>query len=178
MNRAGNLVTMSLLLLFVALVSCGHKKTIVGSWRSVRLENPDMDSFYIKTQQYIDTIGKNNDPAVNMEVYGTTNIDSLRREMQVRFDSTKALQERSITNTVITFKSNGLAYLSFNGNMDTSRWTLGADNMLKLSDVSVGMQPDTIVWKVAELTDTSLVVKMEKDSSVSKVTFHPEHSSR
>ena len=98
--------------------------------------------------------------------------------MQVRFDSTKALQERSITNTVITFKSNGLAYLSFNGNMDTSRWTLGADNMLKLSDVSVGMQPDTIVWKVAELTDTSLVVKMEKDSSVSKVTFHPEHSSR
>ena len=154
MNRAGNLVTMSLLLLFVALVSCGHKKTIVGSWRSVRLENPDMDSFYIKTQQYIDTIGKNNDPAVNMEVYGTTNIDSLRREMQVRFDSTKALQERSITNTVITFKSNGLAYLSFNGNIDT------------------------IVWKVAELTDTSLVVKMEKDSSVSKVTFHPEHSSR
>ncbi len=174
MAGARKLTIVSLLFLLVALFSCSHKKSIVGAWHSVKLENPDIDSFYIKTQQYIDTIGKSNDPVINMALYGTTNIDSLRKEMQVRFDSTKALQLRSITNTVITFKPNGLVYLSFNGNMDTSKWMLGADNMLRLTDMSAGMQHDTITWEVAELTDTSLVVKMQKDSSFSKVTFHPD----
>jgi hypothetical protein len=162
------------ILLVVILSGCRHKKSIVGTWHSVRLENKDIDSFYIKTQQYIDTIGKTNDPAINMGLYGTTNIDSLRKEIQVRFDSTKALQMRSVTNTVITFKPDGMVYLSFNGNMDTSKWTMGADNMLRLTDMNAETQHDTITWEVAELTDTSLVVKMKKDSSFSKVTFHPE----
>ncbi len=174
MLKTRKITALVILFLVVVLYSCQHKKSIVGSWHSVRLENKDIDSFYIKTQQYIDTIGKTNDPAVNMALYGTINIDSLRREIQVRFDSTKALQQRSVTNTVITFKPDGTVYLSFNGNMDTSRWALGTDNMLRLTDMNAETQHDTITWEVAELTDTSLVVKMKKDSSFSKVTFHPE----
>ena len=177
-NRIGlpvrKIILGSLLFLIVAFFSCNHKKGIVGVWHSVRLENKDIDSFYIKTQQYIDTIGKNGDPATNMALYGATNMDSLRQEIQVRFDSTKALQMRSVTNTIITFKPDGMDYLSFNGNMDTSKWALGADNMLRLTDMNAEMQHDTITWEVTELTDTSLVVKMKKDSSFSKVTFHPE----
>ena len=41
------------ILFLLVLIACGHKKSIVGTWHSVRLENKDIDSFYIKTQQYI-----------------------------------------------------------------------------------------------------------------------------
>ena len=53
--------TIYIILISAVLFSCkNNKQKLVGSWRSVRLENRDMDSFFVKSQIYIDTLGKNN----------------------------------------------------------------------------------------------------------------------
>ena len=147
---------------------------IIGSWHSVRLQNDDLDSFYARAQHYIDTFGKNNTDAINLRVYKTTNVDSLRRLTQAQFDSSKNLQQQEVMNTTLIFRPDNTVYLSFNGALDTSKWSLGPDDMLTLEDMNAGTEHDKLTWEVTELTDTSLVVKMKKDSSYSKVTFHPE----
>ncbi len=147
---------------------------LVGSWRSVRLENREIDDFYLRTQLFIDTFGKNNDAATNLRLYNTKNVDSLRRVTQEQFDSSKSMQQQAISNTTLTFNRDSIVYLSFNGAIDTSKWRLGTDNMLTLEDMNVGMEHEKIIWEITELTDTSLVVMMKKDTSYSKVTFHPE----
>jgi len=164
-----------LLFLPAAFFSCkNNRQKLVGSWHSVRLENRDIDSFFVKSQLYIDTIGKNNDPATNMEVYGTTNIDSMRRMMQEQFDSAKSIQMRSVTNTVFNFSKDSMLYISFNGNIDTCKWILGGNNKLTVKDMNTGGTGDEMTWEILELTDTDLVIKMMQDTTFSKVTFHPE----
>ena len=169
-----------LVLLSLALLSCDGNKyrekreKLIRVWRSSTVKNKDIDSFLIKTQKFIDTLGVGNDEAINMELYGTTNVDSLRKLLQVRLDSTKSMMANPVTNTIIEFSRDSLAFLSFNGALDTSKWTLGPDDVLTLEERKSGMQNDKVIWEVMELTDTSLVVKMKEDTSSSIVTFHPE----
>jgi hypothetical protein len=167
--------TISILFLSLALFSCkNNKQKLVGSWHSVRLENRDIDSFFVKSQLYIDTIGKNNDPATNMEVYGTTNVDSLRKLMQEQYDSAKTIQMRSVTNTVFNFTKDSLLYISFNGNIDTCKWGMDGNSKVRVEDLNTGGTGEKMTWEIMELTDTDLVLKIPQDSSFSKVTFHPE----
>ena len=164
-----------LLLLPLAFFSCkSNRDKLVGTWHSVRLENRDIDSFFVKSQLYIDTIGKNNNPLTNMELYGTTNIDSVRKMMQEQFDSAKSIQMRSVTNTVFNFRKDSMLFISFNGNIDTCKWKLGGNNKLTVKDMNTGGTGEEMVWEILELTDTDLVVKMVQDTTFSKVTFHPE----
>ena len=165
----------SVLFLSIAFFSCkNNKQKLVGTWHSVRLENRDIDSFFMKSQLYIDTIGKNNDPTTNMDVYGTTNVDSLRKLMQAQFDSAKAIQMRSVTNTIFNFTKDSLLYISFNGNIDTCKWTLEGNSKVKVEDLNTGGTGEKMTWDIVEVSDTDLVLKIPQDSSFSKVTFHPE----
>ena len=167
--------TICILFLSLVLFACkNNRQKLVGSWHSVRLENKDIDSFFIKSQLYIDTIGKNNDPVTNMEVYGTTNVDSLRKLMQEQYDSAKTIQMRSVTNTVFSFTKDSLLFISFNGNIDTCKWTLAANNKVMVEDLNKGGTGEKMTWEILELSDTDLVIKIPQDSSFSKVTFHPE----
>ena len=164
-----------LVFLSVVIFSCkNNKQKLVGQWHSVRLENADIDSFFVKSQQYIDTIGKNNDPATNMAVYGTTNMDSLRTLMQEQYDSAKSMQMRSVTNTIFRFAKDSLLFISFNGNDDTCKWYIDAKNKIQVEDLMKGGTGEKMTWELLELTDTSLVLRIPQDSTFSKVTFHPE----
>ena len=161
--------------LSVVFFSCkSNKKKLIGAWHSVRLENKDIDSFFINSQRYIDTIGKNNDPAVNMEVYGTANVDSLRRLMQERYDSAKSMQLRSVTNTIFNFVNDSTLFISFSGNLDTCKWVMEGSNKVVVEDMNKGGEGQKMTWEILELSDTSLVLRIPEDSSISKVTFHPE----
>ena len=171
-------ITIFVLFLGVVLVACDKgnpkMKKLMRAWRSARVENKDMDSFLVSTQRYIDTFGRNSSVETNIAVYGTANVDSLRNRIQEQFDSTRNILKESIANTIVDFRRDSMAYLSFNGTMDTSKWTLGPDDMLTLEDRNTGMNNEKIIWEIIELTDTSLVVKMKEDTSYSRVTFHPE----
>ena len=111
-----------------------------------------------------------------MEVYGTTNVDSLRKLMQEQYDSAKIIQMRSVTNTVFSFTKDSLLFISFNGNIDTCKWTLAANNKVMVEDLNKGGTGEKMTWEILELSDTDLVIKIPQDSSFSKVTFHPERA--
>ena len=169
------ITALCLLILSLALCSCkDNRQKLLGSWHSVKLENKDIDSFFIKSQLYIDTIGKNNDEATNIAVYGTANVDSLRKLMQVRYDSAKNIQARSVTNTIFTFRKDSILLISFNGNIDTCSWVMDSTNKIAVEDLNTGGGREKMSWEIMALDENQLVLKIPEDSTFSKITFKRE----
>jgi len=168
-------VTICLLLLSLVVFSCKRKKRdmLIGTWHAVKLENPDMDSFFINSQAYIDTVGKGHDAATNMQLYGVANMDSMRIILQRQYDSTKALQMNSVTNTVFKFRKDSVVILSFNGAVDSSKWYFDSDGALILDQLNSG-GGDKARLEIMALSDTALKLKFQENGSNSIVTFHPE----
>ena len=166
------LVTSCALFLF----SCSGNKSrsLVGTWRAVKLENPEMDSFFKNSQAYIDTVGKSNDAATNIAQFGVANMDSMRHVLQGQYDSAKAMQEATVTNTVFTFRKDSVVVLSFNGAIDSSKWTFDGTKALILSDLNGSTANDKVKMEVLSLTDSALKLKFEENGSFSVVTFHPQ----
>ncbi|MBC7552648.1 MAG: hypothetical protein H7257_01580 [Taibaiella sp.] len=159
-------------LTFITLASCkGRKGEIIGSWRGTKFENADMDSFFLKSQQYIDTIGKNGDAKVNWELYGVTNMDSLRKDLQMQQDSAKNLQYKSILNTVFTFNKDGILLISFNKNMDTSKWAIEDDKTLTLEEMTGRDKGTKTSVGIISITESEMKLKFMQDSAFSTVTF-------
>jgi hypothetical protein len=168
-----------LILISLVLFSCkrGKKELILGKWHAVKLENPSMDSFFANSQAYIDTIGKNNDPATNMSLYGATNMDSMRHLLQQQFDSAKFMQLNAVMNTMFNFRKDSIVLLSFNGSLDSSKWYFNTKNenelILAQLNTEKGAAPnDNVTMKVLALSDTVLKLRFEENGSASTVTFN------
>jgi hypothetical protein len=147
---------------------------IIGKWHAVKLENPDMDSFFIKSQIYIDTIGKGHDDSTNLRLYGVANMDSMRHILQAQYDSAKAMQYAAVTNTTFNFRKDSIVILSFNGSVDSSKWSFDKDGELVMADLNGQNAGDKIKMEIVTLADTVLKLKFKENTSVSTVTFHPE----
>ncbi len=169
-----------LLLLTVVLFACktqtqnDYKKTILGTWHAVRLENPDMDSFFNNSQHYIDTIGKNNDNATNLQLYGVTNMDSMRKVLQLQYDSAKNMQHDAVMHTVFNFRPDNVAILMFSGAVDSSKWSIDSTGKLVLTEMSPEGPAETMSMDILLLNDTVMKLKMMEDNTYSTVTFYPE----
>lgn len=165
-----------LLLLIVVLASCkGNKEQkIIGKWHAVHLENPEMDSFFINSQKYIDTIGKGNDDETNLMLYGVTNMDSLRHIMQSQYDSAVTMQLEAVTNTVFDFRADSVAILSFAGNVDSGKWYFEKEGILVLEEMSGDNAGEKVTMEIVSISDTALKLKFEENDAISTVTFHPE----
>jgi hypothetical protein len=171
-----------LLLLSLIVVSCketetkkkDRKEMIVGTWRAVKLENPEMDSFFTNSQAYIDTVGKHNNVETNIELYGVGNMDSMRRVLQQQLDSAKSMQTNTVSNTVFSFRGDSIVVLSFNGAVDSSRWYFDAAGILVLDDLNGETAGDKVNMEVVALTDSVLKLKFMESDTYSLVTFHPE----
>jgi hypothetical protein len=150
----------------------GGKQTLIGSWHAVRLENPDMDSFFANSQKFIDTMGKSGNNEANLRTYGTTNMDSMRKSMQAQYDSVKNMQEGSLLRTVFHFRKDSVAILSFNGNTDSARWHV-ENNQLVLDDLNKETQGQKLHMDILSLTDTVLKLKFQENGASSTVTFYP-----
>jgi len=165
-----------LLLLSGILFSCKHdkKEMLVKTWHGVKLENPQMDSFFTESQMYLDTVGKGHDDASNMALYGVTNMDSLRHVMQQQLDSAKEMQMSAVKNTIFNFRKDSVVILTFSGNVDSSKWYFDTDGSLVLDELSP-KQPggDKVKMEVLALSDTVLKLKFAENGSSSTVTFHP-----
>jgi hypothetical protein len=108
---------------------------------------------------------------VNLELYGATNMDSLRHEMQLQLDSAKAMQQRGLNNTFFSFAKNGMVYISFNGSIDTSKWTIENDKDLIIEEM-IGKDKGTKTKMVIlNLTEQELKLRLTQDSAVSTVTL-------
>ncbi len=164
----------SLLLVSLFICSCKHSKQemILGEWRGVNFENPEMDSFFNKSQQYIDTIGKNGNPATNLELYGATNMDSIRNILQQEHDSTKMLQLNAVKNTVFTFMKDSIVVISFDGRMDTSKWRFENEHSLVMEELTGNSKGSKTTMDIVSLTDKELTLKFIQENTYSTVTFN------
>lgn len=170
-----NNIFLAFVLLAFAACTSNVRNRVIGSWRADKVENASMDSFFQKSQIYIDTVGKNNDPQTNLKLYGVTNMDSVRRLLQQQFDSAKAMEENAVLNTVFQFRNDSIAVLSFNGNLDSSKWTVENNNAIIMQDLKGGTgDGDKVKMDILSLTDKLMKVKLIEDSESSIVTFHRE----
>lgn len=169
-----------LLLVFLAgaLFACkgrkGDENRIIGKWHAVKMENPDMDSFFVRSQKYIDTVGKGHDDATNIALYGVANMDSMRKVLQVQFDSAKLMQMNAVTTTIFTFRKDHVALLSFNGTLDSSKWNLDTTGKLVLAEMNPAGPAATVKMELLSITDSMLVLRMQENGTFSTVTFHME----
>ncbi len=162
-----------LIILSTILFSCKHgaKEMILGSWQGTKLENADMDSFFMQSQNYIDTLGKNNSARTNWELYGVTNVDSLRHVLQLQHDSAKAMQMDAVKRTVFTFKKENVAIVAFNDGLDTSRWQLENDSLLVMEELTGNEKGTKTKMEIIALNEKELKLKFKQENSSSTVTF-------
>ncbi len=165
-----------LLLCSLAFVACKQNKKdmLLGSWRGVKLENPGMDSFFRQSQNYIDTLGKNGNPVTNMELYGSTNVDSLRKGLQIEFDSSKKIQMKAVLNTIFNFRKDSIVAISFNGLPDTSKWYIDVAGALQMEEMTGQGKNTKTQMDIVELTSSELKLRFQEDSMYSTVTFKRE----
>ena len=149
---------------------------IVGKWNAVAMANPAMDSFFKNGQHYIDTVGKNNDAATNKRLYGAANMDSIRLLLQKQFDSARSMQESGVTSTTFYFGPDGVAILSFHGNIDSSSWDLDSAGYLVLDDLNETSKGEKVRMEIMALSDTMMQLKFMENNTYSVVTFHPDGS--
>ncbi len=161
-----------IIVLTLFLFSCKHTKTdmVTGTWKGANFENPDMDDFFKESQHYIDTLGSSKDARTNWELYGVTNMDSLKKELQNQHDSAHAMQRNAVLKTIFNFKKDSVAVVSFNGSLDTSKWYLKGDTlvMIEMTGPEQGMNTQ---MQILALSETEMKLKFEMDSSYSTVTF-------
>ena len=164
-------------LMAMVLGACKRSKNqmLLGSWHATKLENAQMDSFFVRSQLFIDTMGKNGNDATNLAIYGSTNIDSLRKMMQQQFDSVKVAQQGSLLNTAFKFRKDSVAVLSFNGVTDSARWRV-EDSMLVMEDLNKETRGDMLHMGILQLDDKIMKLRFQENGSASTVTF--EHDAK
>ena len=146
---------------------------LVGTWRGTKLENTNIDSFFIKSQHVIDTLGKYNDPDKNYELYGTSNMDSVRRTLQIQHDSALFIQNQRVTKTVFSFTHDKYAYITFDDHTttDTAHWTFDDEGSLLLEDISAGGSRAVKRMQILQLTDSVMRLQIWANDDSSKITF-------
>lgn len=162
------------LLIFVGACKGSKRDLLIGAWRAIKLENPDMDSFFKNSQTYIDTVGKHNDAATNIALYGVANMDSMRQYLQQQYDSTKAMQMDAVAHTTFKFRKDSIVELFFNGSQDSSRWSLDKDGAIILTDLNAQSADDKARMEIVELSSDVLKLRFRENTSISVVTFKPE----
>ena len=168
-----NTVFLFFFLLIIGACSHTNNDAILGTWKGIKLENTTIDSFFIKSQHLIDTMGKKNTPDENFVFYGTYNMDSLRQAMQLQNDSAKLLQYNGVYKTIFRFDKDKIAYVSFNDNayVDTSKWNFDDEGALILEDLTTYGHNALIRMKILSLNDSLMELKIFNNNDSSKITF-------
>lgn len=158
--------------------SCKHRteKLLVGKWRSVKVENRDKDNFFRSSKEFIDTMGRGNSDSVNMETYGVTNIDSLRRELQAQFDSAYAAQMTIDTSSIFVFGADSSVTFSFPGKSETGKWYMDTRGMLVLDETNEMGQTEQLKIEVSYIDQKEMRLTFIRDleeglSDTSVVSF-------
>ncbi len=161
--------------LLVGLISCKNdsKKRILGDWQGTALVNANLDSFFVRSQRLIDTLGSHNTPDENSSIYGTYNMDSVKNVLQIQHDSAMLMQQARVKGTYFDFLEDGTAHITFNGGatIDTAKWNFDDAGMLLLEDLSVGGKGAIKRMRVESLTDTVLQLTIWNEGDSSKLTL-------
>lgn len=161
--------------LFMAACSRDKKEMLVNRWKATHMENPQLEQMMKEQAEFIDTLGKSNDPATNERLYGVKNIDSMRRALKMQLDTTRMVQDQMMQKTTFDFRSNNIAILNFGQGVDSAIWSLDKDGILILDEKPLKNTGGMVKMEILELSDTSLKLKYTEKGIATTATFHPEH---
>lgn len=137
---------------------------IIGKWRSVEVKNKNKDEFFRASQEFIDTMGTNNSDATNMELYGVTNMDSLRHELQVQFDSAYTAQLNMDTQSTFTFKDDHTLILGYLGRNESGKWEIDDSNNLIIKELNDMGETDKMKVMISSLDEKKLVLSFLRET--------------
>jgi hypothetical protein len=160
--------------LFVFACKSDRKQLLPGTWKVEKWVNGGVDSFFLKAQMYIDTMGKGHDDATNIAIYGTANMDSMRTVLQHQYEQAKALQEEAMKNAVFTFRKDGTADVTLAGKKNTGKWVMDNENGLILEEGGFGEQNVMSKYNIVALSDKELTLRFYEEGDSSTVTFRRE----
>lgn len=170
------IMTKKHLLLLIApmlLFSCkpSKKELITRKWQAVGVQSGMLDNEIKEERHFIDTIGTTTSPAQNLELYGVSNMDSMRKLMHKSLDSTIASQEETIKNTWLLFDKNGTVVTHFGAEPDTVAWYFDDDGALMLDEMKHKGAGSKIKMNVLKLTDKELQLQFEENGFSSTASF-------
>lgn len=172
-----------LLAMFATLVviSCRKRtdRMLIGKWRSIKVQNRAKDNFFKSSREFIDSMGRGNSDSANFEIYGVTNIDSLRSELKAQYDSAFAAQLTIDTSSIFTFNSDSTVTFSFPGRSENGKWRIDNSGALILDETNELGETEQIKVDVsfngnAEMTLTFVRDLEEGISDTSIVLFRKE----
>lgn len=158
------------------LFACKPDKKLLleRTWRAKFLNNPQMNEILTNGQKFIDTVGTHTNAETNKDLYGTTNLDSLKKALQVQMDSVVAMQQRAVEETVFTFRKDGIAVIKFNGSEDSTKWYFDENGAIILDENKQKGSGDKIKMEIVSISDTALQLNFQENGVNSVVTFHPD----
>jgi len=156
------------------LFSCDNRdRDLTGKWQAIKLDNPSLEEIVVEQQQFIDSFGSNTTPEQNDTLYGTRNIDSMRRELQLQVDSFKAIQQQTLEMTQFEFLKNKTAILYFGGAPDSASWYFDDDGALILDELKLKGTGTKTRMEIETLTKDTLRLRFTENGITSSATFRP-----
>jgi hypothetical protein len=142
----------------IGIASCKPDKDdlIIGLWQEVKIVNPQIDNAIEEQRMFLDTVGKQTDSAANLALYGMSNIDSFKKNLQTNIDSYKRAQGKAISETWFDFHTNGLVYLHSEEGLDSAKWYFEDDGALMLDEEKLKGTGSKIRMEVEALNDTAM----------------------
>ncbi len=173
-KRLANFSCLTTLVLFLYSCKPHHKYTIEKTWYATALESREMDSILIQGQQFIDSMGSGTTPEQNVQLYGSNNLDSIKKILKVQLDSIRIMKNAALESTIFQFRMDSVALLSFSGRTDSMKWTRDTDSSLLLSPLGLTGTLDEIKMTIIELNDSLLRLRFLENGASSIVSFKPQ----
>lgn len=176
---------LTITVLFVTIFcSCKNntEQQLLGKWQSVKIEESNWDEFFKESQKIIDTMGNGHTDAQNIEIYGTANIDSYRREMQAKYDSAFAALKTIETGSFIHFLPDSTVTLGFPGLSENGKWHINKEGHLVINETNKLGETQQMVIHINQLTPTEIKLVFPRDvrygarEDSSVVTFRRENN--
>jgi hypothetical protein len=121
--------------LFASCKNDSPHSLLTGSWQGTTMRNDAMEEMVAAQRALLDTLGNNTQPADWPALYGTSNMDSFKKEGYKTLDALQAHLKESATKTNFNFRTDSVAILTFEGAADSVRWSVEGDTLLVLTEM-------------------------------------------
>ncbi len=122
--------------LFTSCKTDSTRSRITGSWQGTTMRNEAMEEMVTAQKALLDTLGNNTQPGEWLALYGTSNLDSFKREGYKSLEALQVHLKESATKTNFNFRPDSIAILTFEGALDSARWSLEGDTLLVLNEIA------------------------------------------
>jgi len=161
------------LLAATLLSACGNskEKMLTGKWQAVKLDNAELEKQIEESRRVMDTIGSHTTPEMNRQLYGESNIDSLKAMISAQIDESKLMQQYFLDHTSFEFRKDKVAVLVFGGEPDSANWYFDDEGALVLDDMKLKGSGDKTKMEVVSLTDSTLQLRYTENGITSVASF-------